>query len=242
MTAASRKRRAAALNAPAPTPSAAAPPKKSPPPPPRSATRQKRPECIATPLDQYELQEVVGEGTFSVVRKAKRLSDAATVAVKRLKKVDQAASRIRDEISCLRALSGCAQIAELLDCHRADGQVDIVLPYFAHCDFADALAADRFTPYHTRAYLRGLFVALAHMHERGFACSRLAVELTGERVECEALRCSADASFARRACCSSSRWSSGASSPAAAPPAAALSVEARTIICSSSSSVKSMAR
>ena len=174
----SRKRKAAdATPVPAhpesPAPQMPAPPAakrpvppspRAPPPPPSSSA-----DTLATPSDKYDLLEVVGEGTFSVVRKARRRSDATTVAVKRLKKLEQAAARIRDEVSCLRALTGCAHIVQLLDCHRADGQIDIIMPYFEHADFAEALAADRFNRAHTRCYMRGLFRALAHIHEKGCA-------------------------------------------------------------------------
>ena len=146
--------------------------RKASPPAPQSRQPPKSPaaESITTPSDHYDLLEAVGSGTFSVVRKARRDSDAATVAVKRLKKLDQAAARIRDEVSCLRALSGCPHIVRLLDCHhrKGDNQIDIIMPYFEHADFADALAEGKFTPVHTRCYLRGLFDALAYMHERGF--------------------------------------------------------------------------
>lgn len=124
------------------------------------------PELISTAADDYALLSIVGEGTFAVVHKARRRSDAALVAVKRLKCLDQAAARIRDEISCLRSLSGCAHTVQLLDCHRADGTWDIVTPYFEHVDFGDALAAGRFTPEHTLLYTRALFEALGHIHDR----------------------------------------------------------------------------
>ena len=87
---------------------------------------------LTTRADSYDLLEVVGEGTFSVVRKARRASDAATVAVKRLKTLEQAASRIHDEVMCLRALAGCEHIVRVLDCLGVDGQRDIVMPYFPH--------------------------------------------------------------------------------------------------------------
>ena len=124
-------------------------------------------DTLTTPSEKYELREIVGEGTFSVVRKARRQSDKTVVAVKRLKKLEQAAARVRDEIACLRALSGCEHIVRILDCHRSDGQIDIIMPYFEHCDFGEELARGRFDEQHARLYLRGVFRALAHMHERG---------------------------------------------------------------------------
>lgn len=85
--------------------------------------------AVETPEDTYDLLDVVGEGTFSIVHKARRRSDGKSlVAVKRLKQMDQAASRIRDEAGCLHALRGCEHIVSVLDCARIDGQVDIVMP------------------------------------------------------------------------------------------------------------------
>ena len=118
--------------------------------------------------ETYDLLKVVGEGTFSVVHKARRRGDSALVAVKRLKKLEQAATRIRDEVACLRALAGCVHVVCLLDCRKQGGQIDIVMPYFEHDDFASALFAHRFDAAHTQCYMRGLFVALAHIHDRGF--------------------------------------------------------------------------
>ena len=127
-------------------------------------------QTIETSSDKYDLIQVVGAGTFSIVHKARRQSDPTTVvAVKRLKPLDQAATRIRDEVSCLHALTGCENIVRLLDCRRtSDGQVDIIMPYLEHADFAEALAAGWFDAVHTRLYTRGLFRALAHMHDHGF--------------------------------------------------------------------------
>ena len=60
---------------------------------------------VETPVDRYRLLERVGEGTFSVVHKACPSTAPGTqVAVKRLKKVEQAGARIRDEVGCLMAL------------------------------------------------------------------------------------------------------------------------------------------
>ena len=105
---------------------------------------------IDTPADTYELLTVIGEGTFSVVHKARRKSDHELVAVKRLKKLEQAANRIKQEVACLRSLSGCDNIVSIIDCHKADDVIDIIMPYFEHDDFAVALQAGRFSPAHTR--------------------------------------------------------------------------------------------
>ena len=77
----------------------------------------------------YELLDIVGEGTFSVVHRARSRFDSSLRAVKRLKKVEQAATRIRDEVGALFALRGCEHVVTVLDCVRHDdGQIDIVMP------------------------------------------------------------------------------------------------------------------
>ena len=84
---------------------------------------------VATAATSYELLGVVGEGTFSVVHRARCTADGQLRAVKRLKKVEQAASRIRDEVGCLLALRGCEHVVSILDCVRHDGgHIDIVMP------------------------------------------------------------------------------------------------------------------
>ena len=83
--------------------------------------------AVCTESEDYELLNVIGEGTFSVVHRA-RASDGSIVAVKRLKRLEQAAARIRDEVRCLWELQGCEHVVELVDCVRKDGQVDIILP------------------------------------------------------------------------------------------------------------------
>ena len=53
--------------------------------------------CVETPADTYDLLEMVGEGTFSIVHKARRRSDGVSlVAVKRLK---QQKLRLKDRIA-----------------------------------------------------------------------------------------------------------------------------------------------
>ena len=100
---------------------------------------------VETPVDRYRLLERVGEGTFSVVHKACPSTAPGTqVAVKRLKKVEQAGARIRDEVGCLMALRGCEHVVPIIDCVRDGNHVDIVMPYFEHTDFADALSKNLF--------------------------------------------------------------------------------------------------
>ena len=144
---------------------------------------------------RYELLDIIGEGTFSVVHRARSRFDRSLRAVKILKKVEQAATRIRDEVGALLALRGCEHVVSVLDCVRHDdGQIDIVMPcvraaaeqeahparrplttdvrlpcrYFPHADFGAALAKGLFTPEHIRCYTLGLFHALQHIHAHGY--------------------------------------------------------------------------
>lgn len=93
-----------------------------------TTTKRRKLESLTSASDVYDLLEVVGEGTFSVVRMARARGRGGLVAVKRLKKVEQAASRIRDEVGCLLALRECPHIVDVLDCARDNDQVDIIMP------------------------------------------------------------------------------------------------------------------
>ena len=76
----------------------------------------------------YELLDVIGEGAFSVVHRARFPADNSLLAVKRLKKAE-AAARILDEVGCLVALRGCENVVTVTDCVRHEGgPVDIVMP------------------------------------------------------------------------------------------------------------------
>lgn len=77
----------------------------------------------------FELIDVIGEGTFSVVYRARSRMNGQLCAVKRLKRMGQAASRIRDEVGCMLALRGCEHVVRVIGCSRDEsGQVDIVMP------------------------------------------------------------------------------------------------------------------
>ena len=81
--------------------------------------------------DAYALLDQIGEGTFSVVYKARRRGDNALVAVKRLKAHHMQSVRVRDEAGCLLALARQPNphIVGICDAVlAADGRVDLVLP------------------------------------------------------------------------------------------------------------------
>ena len=87
------------------------------------------PVSIRNEAVSYALLGVVGEGTFSVVYRAVARPTNTICAIKRLKKVEQAAARIRDEVGCLMALRGCRYVINILDCVRhPDGHIDIIMP------------------------------------------------------------------------------------------------------------------
>ena len=121
--------------------------------------------------DAYELCDQIGEGTYSRVFRAKRRSDGAEHAIKRLKQAQDGA-RVLAELKCLQALHEPVphpHIVRLIGGFR-DGHssVDFVTELFPHDDFAKALEAGRFTVAHIATYMRGLFSALAHIHEKGY--------------------------------------------------------------------------
>eukprot|EP00967_Tisochrysis_lutea_P068692 scaffold90099_cov35-Tisochrysis_lutea.AAC.1 len=120
-------------------------------------------------LARYSLAESIGEGTFSIVHRATNESTGAVVAVKRLKQHIQDHVRLRDELLALCKLGDkSAHVVQALDAEYKDGRLSIVMPYFEHADFAEALQRGAFTPEHIREYMRGLLIALKHIHARGY--------------------------------------------------------------------------
>ena len=116
----------------------------------------------------YRVKNKIGEGSFSVVHTAARNRDQRVVALKAIKNA-QDAVRIRDEMRALRLLEGCKHVVHLVDVILHQQQfVILVMPYFEHHSFTHALHHNRFDQTHTRAYMRGLFMALKHIHDRDF--------------------------------------------------------------------------
>ena len=91
----------------------------------------------------YALRSVVGEGTFSVVYRARHRPiggagvPLADCAVKVIKENDFV--RIRDEVAALADLDGHPNVVGLLDVMEDGDGYAIAMPFFAHDDFGRAL-------------------------------------------------------------------------------------------------------
>ena len=128
---------------------------------------------ITTELDSYTLLEPIGEGTFSVVFKARATKQGtghAVVAAKILKDGQSDYSRVYKEFQCLAALKGHANVVEVLDgiLHGSQSRITLLMPYFEHGDFGESLHNGEFTDLHIGCYMHGLFSALVHVHREGF--------------------------------------------------------------------------
>ena len=126
---------------------------------------------ITTELDSYTLLEPIGEGTFSVVFKARAKKEGtghAIVAAKILKDGQSDYSRVHQEYLCLAALKGHENVVEVLDGCSDGCRITLLMPYFEHGDFGESLHNGEFTDVHISCYMRGLFAALVHVHREGF--------------------------------------------------------------------------
>jgi len=133
----------------------------------RAAAAAVSPPADASQLSQrYHSTKKVGEGSFSVVLKAKPREGASDkpVAIKRLNQTNHP-ERVLNEcvfLSRLGSVSG-SPVPRLLDKFRDDDSVCLVLPYFAHDDFRDRLVVN--TEADIQGYLRKLFLSLAFVHQ-----------------------------------------------------------------------------
>lgn len=122
---------------------------------------------------KYVLGDLIGSGSFSLVYKAQIPGRAGrhgtTVAIKRLKEETMDAVRALDEMRGLSFLGDAAHhVITVLDLIEEKGRLSIVMPYFEHADFAEALERGDFTSAHVREYMRGLVTGLRHIHGHGF--------------------------------------------------------------------------
>lgn len=124
-------------------------------------------QTLTTKQDTYALLGVIGEGTFSIVYKARSHTDGKLVALKRLKDHRLSGVRVLDEVGCLYALGDHPNVVKIIDACRDPG-VHLIMPYIEHDSFSTALDAGRFTIPHITNYMRGLFHALEHIHIHGY--------------------------------------------------------------------------
>jgi serine/threonine protein kinase len=95
--------------------------------------------------DRYTLDDAIGEGTFSIVYRAKTES-GNTVAIKRLKRHLQDHTCLRDEVQALVRIGDhqCDHVVQAFDAGLKDDRLSIVMEYFPHDDFASAFQRGAF--------------------------------------------------------------------------------------------------
>ncbi|KAI9598266.1 kinase-like domain-containing protein [Syncephalis fuscata] len=127
---------------------------------------------------QYQLIRKIGEGTFSIVFKAKDLlgrslkdnrwqlppSAQHYMAIKCIH-ISSSPSRIHSEINKLAALRHSPSIAPMLDAFRYEDRVAIVLPYIRHDDFKKFYTSCGLDE--IRCYMYSLLESLRDTHSQG---------------------------------------------------------------------------
>eukprot|EP00928_Gymnodinium_smaydae_P038958 TRINITY_DN26737_c0_g2_i1.p1 TRINITY_DN26737_c0_g2~~TRINITY_DN26737_c0_g2_i1.p1 ORF type:complete len:700 (-),score=155.08 TRINITY_DN26737_c0_g2_i1:127-2226(-) len=121
-------------------------------------------------MDNYQLVERLGQGSFAVVWKARRKSDQRLVAVKQLKHAPTTWEECKrlPEIRAAAAIRGCLHIIALLEAVRYGTELLLVLEY-ADTDLCRCLGpGKRFEEPQVRWAMRQLMSALAAVHAAGF--------------------------------------------------------------------------
>jgi calcium/calmodulin-dependent protein kinase I len=119
--------------------------------------------------DKYLIGEILGQGGYSVVRKATRLSDKLLVAVKiftrsELPRGDE--SQVRSELEILLSLDH-PNIVKVLDFFEEDQYFYIVLEYMSGGELFDRLMEkDMFTEGEARDLAVSIFKAIKYCHDR----------------------------------------------------------------------------
>lgn len=112
-------------------------------------------------LDRYAIEDVIGEGTFSIVYRARCLVTGMHVAMKCITKTS-APSRIFDELSIIKKLSGENNCIRLLDVLREKDQIVAIFPLLVETEFKDFIT--RGTMADIKKYIYNLMKAVEHVH------------------------------------------------------------------------------
>lgn len=118
-------------------------------------------ECLEFCKDKYEIFDVVGEGTFSSVYKAKCLKTNRLVAIKAITRTS-APDRILEELSILKQLKGENNCIMLLDVLRNKDQILAVFPLIRATDFKEFLKECSIID--IKKYMYNLILAVNHIH------------------------------------------------------------------------------
>lgn len=111
--------------------------------------------------DEFELEEIIGEGSFSTVYKARCKRTNIRVAIKAITKTS-APNRVVDELEIIKKLEGKNNCIRLLRVMRERDQILAIFPLVSGTDFKDFLV--RAGPRDCKNYMRSLLTALQWVH------------------------------------------------------------------------------
>ena len=123
--------------------------------------------------DAYTVQLDAAGGAISagsdsfgvaVLARPKDQSESPLLVIKRMSIFDTSMKSALREALWLVEVGGCHHVVQLQDMLRGDSHAGLVMPFFEHVHFADALNAGKFDGAHTTTYMIHLFDALAHVH------------------------------------------------------------------------------
>lgn len=114
--------------------------------------------------DIFDIQEKVGEGTFSKVYRARHLKTNEEYALKCIIPTIKP-SRIIPELRYLRDMGGDDNVIEIKTCLFGGGFTVLVMPYFQHDRFIDYVHT--MSVLEIKDYMRALLIALRKIHSNG---------------------------------------------------------------------------
>jgi len=112
----------------------------------------------------FNLEEKIGEGTFSTVYLASRKKSDIKIALKHLVPTSKP-SKILMEANFMKAVSGHSNIIDLLGMWRIDGDIVLVMPFLKHARFPDLIFDMDLME--IKNYIGNLISALSHIHKLG---------------------------------------------------------------------------
>jgi serine/threonine protein kinase len=112
----------------------------------------------------FQIQEKVGEGTFSKVYRARHLKTDEEYALKCIIPTIKP-SRIIPELRYLRDMGGDSNVIEIKTCMFGGGFTVLVMPYFQHDRFVDYVLI--MSVLEIKEYMRALLIALRKIHVNG---------------------------------------------------------------------------
>lgn len=114
--------------------------------------------------DKYIIENMIGEGTFSSVYKAKSKTTGEYFAIKAITKTS-APARVLEELSILKILNGENNCVKLVEVLREEDQILAVFPLLEHTDFKDLIVQS--TIHDIKRYVYNLLIAVKHIHDKG---------------------------------------------------------------------------